>query len=96
MHDARVEPGTHDEVRTGLDGLIDLGRGQDGAGANDHLGEGAPQLADSLSRRRGAEGDLGTGHAVFHQGAAEGDCIVGIFDGDDGDDLQGAESFKQC
>lgn len=95
LHYARVEPRAHDEVYAGLDGLIDLGRGQHGTSTDDHLRKGFPQAADRLGGSRSAEGDLCAGHAVVHQGLAESDGIIGVLDGDDGDDLQGGELFKQ-
>ena len=66
--------------------LLGLLRRQYRPGADEGLRRGGAGLADSVRRRRGAEGHLRRGDAPGQQGLGQGHGLGLVLQGDDGDD----------
>ena len=85
LGDVGVKAGGHDERSARIDGAVHLVLGQDGAGAQQHLGHLLVDQPDALLRAGGAEGDLGGRQAAVGQSLAQGQGLVHAVEGDDGD-----------
>ena len=67
-------------------GAVGLLFGEHGACAHQHFGHFFDDAADGFLCRSGAEGDLSRRKAAFYQRFCQGNCLVGVLDGDNGHD----------
>ena len=89
LDDGLVVARGDDELGTGGAGLLNLLDGQDGAGADAHLGLGLGHGGDALGSAGGAESDLGGLHAGGHKGVGERSGVLDLVEHDDRHDAQG-------
>lgn len=89
LHDVLVVTRGDDELGAGGADLLNLLDGQDGAGANAHLGLGGGHSGDALGGAGGAEGDLGGLHTSCHKGVSERSGVLDLVEHDDRHDAQG-------
>jgi len=95
IHDDRVEPRAHDELRSCLPRLGGLLGGENGARPHQHLRLRLRHTADRLRRRGGPEGHFRAGEATGHQGFSERFGVGGIVDDDHRCESQLPQPFER-
>lgn len=88
------EAGGDQEGAASGQSAVSLLVGDDGAGAQQHLGDLGGDGLDGILSGGGAEGDLGGGQTTGDQSLGQGNGLGGIIDGDDGDNANLGNHFQ--
>ena len=89
----RLKSRTHDEFCTRRNRGVRLRFGDNGAGADCHVGHLAGQRADGLCGSRGPEGDLDCGDTAFLESLGERQRVVRVLDCDNRNNADAVQFF---